>query len=65
MKYWSAPVSRCRVVGTAPEAATVLLAFEGRPVSEIVQLFMKYSNNAVAESLVKAIGAQRRLLATR
>jgi len=40
-----------------PETAVKLLAFEGRPIGEIVRLFMKYSNNAVAESLVKAMGA--------
>ena len=45
------------VRGTVPESATELLAFEGRPIAEIVRLFMKYSNNAVAESLVKAMGA--------
>ncbi len=34
-----------------------LLRHAGRPLSEIVRLFMKYSNNAMAESLVKAMGA--------
>ncbi len=42
--------------GKADEARHELLVFEGRPLSEIVQLFMKYSNNAVAESLVKSMG---------
>jgi D-alanyl-D-alanine carboxypeptidase/D-alanyl-D-alanine-endopeptidase (penicillin-binding protein 4) len=44
--------------GGAPAAAVELVAFEGRPLAEIVRLFMKYSNNNVAEALVKAIGAQ-------
>jgi D-alanyl-D-alanine carboxypeptidase/D-alanyl-D-alanine-endopeptidase (penicillin-binding protein 4) len=34
----------------------VLLRYRGRPLSEIVRLFMKYSNNAVAETLVKGLG---------
>ncbi|MFP6641234.1 MAG: D-alanyl-D-alanine carboxypeptidase/D-alanyl-D-alanine-endopeptidase, partial [Myxococcota bacterium] len=34
-----------------------LLRFDGRPLSEIVFLLMKYSNNAMAETLVKAMGA--------
>jgi len=33
-----------------------LLRFEGRPLAEIVRLFVKYSNNAVAETLVKGLG---------
>jgi D-alanyl-D-alanine carboxypeptidase/D-alanyl-D-alanine-endopeptidase (penicillin-binding protein 4) len=45
-------------IGSPPEGAQRLLVFHGRPMSEIVRLFMKYSNNAVAESLVKALGAQ-------
>jgi D-alanyl-D-alanine carboxypeptidase/D-alanyl-D-alanine-endopeptidase (penicillin-binding protein 4) len=42
--------------GRAEEAPHELLAFEGRTLSEIVLLFMKYSNNAIAESLVKSMG---------
>ncbi len=30
----------------------------GRPLSEVVRLFVKYSNNSIAESLVKTIGAR-------
>lgn len=41
-----------------PDDAFELLRFEGRPMAEIVRLFMKFSNNAVAEALVKAMGAQ-------
>jgi D-alanyl-D-alanine carboxypeptidase/D-alanyl-D-alanine-endopeptidase (penicillin-binding protein 4) len=44
--------------GDASKYATELIAFEGRPLSEIVRLFMKYSNNAIAETLVKAMGAR-------
>jgi D-alanyl-D-alanine carboxypeptidase/D-alanyl-D-alanine-endopeptidase (penicillin-binding protein 4) len=44
-------------IGSVPGDAHELLRFRGRPLSEIVRLFMKYSNNAVAESLVKALGA--------
>jgi D-alanyl-D-alanine carboxypeptidase/D-alanyl-D-alanine-endopeptidase (penicillin-binding protein 4) len=35
-----------------------LLQHPGRPLAEVVQLCLKYSNNAMAESLVKAMGAQ-------
>lgn len=44
-------------VGSVPPDAAPLLRFRGRPLGEIVRLFVKYSNNAVAESLVKAMGA--------
>lgn len=43
--------------GTVPHGAFELHRFEGRALSEIVQLFIKYSNNFVAEALVKAMGA--------
>jgi len=43
--------------GRAPEAMEVLLAYEGRPLSEIVELCMKYSNNQIAEALVKNLGS--------
>ena len=36
----------------------VLLDFEGESLSEIVELTLKYSNNAIAESLVKAVGME-------
>jgi D-alanyl-D-alanine carboxypeptidase/D-alanyl-D-alanine-endopeptidase (penicillin-binding protein 4) len=39
--------------GVVPAGATELLAFKGRPLAEIVRLFVKYSNNVIAESLVK------------
>jgi D-alanyl-D-alanine carboxypeptidase/D-alanyl-D-alanine-endopeptidase (penicillin-binding protein 4) len=43
--------------GAAPAEAPELLAFEGRPLAEIVRLFMKHSNNTIAEGLVKSMGA--------
>ncbi len=46
-------------VAVAAADALPLHTFEGRPLGEIVRLFVKYSNNAVAESLVKAMGAHR------
>ena len=42
--------------GTVPEQAALLLGFQGKSVAEIARLFLKYSNNAIAESLVKAMG---------
>jgi D-alanyl-D-alanine carboxypeptidase/D-alanyl-D-alanine-endopeptidase (penicillin-binding protein 4) len=45
--------------GVVPGGFVELFAYRGRPISEIVQLFMKYSNNAVAETLLKGLGAHR------
>jgi D-alanyl-D-alanine carboxypeptidase/D-alanyl-D-alanine-endopeptidase (penicillin-binding protein 4) len=42
-------------LGGAPASAHSLLEFRGKPVSETVRLFMKFSNNAIAETLVKAL----------
>jgi D-alanyl-D-alanine carboxypeptidase/D-alanyl-D-alanine-endopeptidase (penicillin-binding protein 4) len=39
------------------EALVLLLERPGRTLAEVVQLCMKYSNNAIAESLVKSLGA--------
>lgn len=47
------------VAGPVPASATELLAFEGRRLAEVVRLLIKYSNNGIAESLVKALGAAR------
>jgi len=44
--------------GLVPAAAVSLLPFEGKPLAEIVRRFVKYSNNMIAESLVKAMGAR-------
>ena len=43
---------------TASSAAseTLVLEWQGRPLSEIVQLCMKYSNNSIAETLLKNLG---------
>jgi D-alanyl-D-alanine carboxypeptidase/D-alanyl-D-alanine-endopeptidase (penicillin-binding protein 4) len=52
------------VRGEAKDYPYELLDFEGRPLSEIVRLFVKYSNNTVAETLVKALGARRGAVGT-
>lgn len=46
-------------LGPVSEDAVPLLAFQGKKLAEIVQLFLKYSNNAIGESLVKALGARQ------
>ena len=43
--------------GGVPPGAHPLLHFEGKPLGEIVRLFLKYSNNDIAESLLKSMGA--------
>jgi serine-type D-Ala-D-Ala carboxypeptidase/endopeptidase (penicillin-binding protein 4) len=44
-------------VGPVPAGFQELLAFDGKPLADIVRLFMKYSNNNIAEMLVKDLGA--------
>jgi D-alanyl-D-alanine carboxypeptidase/D-alanyl-D-alanine-endopeptidase (penicillin-binding protein 4) len=44
-------------IGPVPAGAERLLSFEGEPLSEVVRLFMKYSNNLMGETLVKQLGA--------
>jgi D-alanyl-D-alanine carboxypeptidase/D-alanyl-D-alanine-endopeptidase (penicillin-binding protein 4) len=39
-----------------PEAAVSLYQFEGKPLGEVTRLFLKNSNNFIAESLVKSAG---------
>jgi D-alanyl-D-alanine carboxypeptidase/D-alanyl-D-alanine-endopeptidase (penicillin-binding protein 4) len=39
--------------GAAPDSARPLHTFAGSPLADIVRLFMKYSNNGIAEALVK------------
>lgn len=41
-----------------PEDAVPVLRFEGKALAEVVRLFLKYSNNAIGEGLVKALGAR-------
>ncbi len=43
-------------VGAVAQSDVSILRFEGKPLSEVVRLFMKYSNNNIAETLVKAMG---------
>jgi D-alanyl-D-alanine carboxypeptidase/D-alanyl-D-alanine-endopeptidase (penicillin-binding protein 4) len=44
-------------VATVPVGYHELLAFEGKPLADVVRLFMKFSNNNIAEMLVKDMGA--------
>ena len=46
------------IVGPVPQNATPILSFRSKSLAEIVRLFLKFSNNAIAESLVKAMGAR-------
>ncbi len=41
--------------GRAPEGASELLRFRGYPLRRVVTLMLKYSNNMMAESLVKSL----------
>jgi len=43
-------------VAPAPAEAPELLAFEGHSLARVVALFLKHSNNAVAEILLKGLG---------
>ena len=43
-------------VAKVPSDAYELLVHKGRPLASIVRLFVKYSNNAIAETLVKNLG---------
>jgi D-alanyl-D-alanine carboxypeptidase/D-alanyl-D-alanine-endopeptidase (penicillin-binding protein 4) len=45
-------------VGSVPANAVPVLEFEGPPLSDVVWLFMKYSNNQIGEALVKALAAR-------
>ncbi|MFN8644703.1 MAG: D-alanyl-D-alanine carboxypeptidase/D-alanyl-D-alanine-endopeptidase [Candidatus Binatia bacterium] len=45
-------------VGPVPAGYVELTAFRGRPLAEITALLMKWSNNNIAEMLVKNLGAQ-------
>jgi D-alanyl-D-alanine carboxypeptidase/D-alanyl-D-alanine-endopeptidase (penicillin-binding protein 4) len=45
-------------VGKVPETAVRILEFKGKSMAEIVKLFLKFSNNTMAETLVKAMGVR-------
>ena len=40
----------------APDPAASLYRFEGKPLGEVARLFLKNSNNFIAEALVKSMG---------
>ncbi len=44
-------------VGPTPAGFSTLLAFKGRPLAQVVALLMKWSNNNIAEILIKDLGA--------
>jgi len=46
-------------VGVMPESAVVLGAHDSKPLSLIVRDLFKYSNNFIAEELLKVLGARR------
>ena len=43
-------------LGVVPDSMVSLLEFEGKSLADVVQLFLKYSNNTMGEMLVKALG---------
>ncbi len=45
-------------VRALPADAVPLHVFEGRALSDVVKLFLKYSNNQIGEALVKQLGAR-------
>ena len=45
-------------LGSVPDSMLSLLAFKGKSLADVVQLFLKYSNNTMAEMLVKALGVR-------
>lgn len=45
-------------VGSVPEDAVSVLEFKGPPLSDVVWLFMKYSNNQIGEALLKALAVR-------
>ena len=40
-----------------PDGAHELIAFEGRPLSDVVRRFLKFSNNPIGEALIKSLSA--------
>jgi D-alanyl-D-alanine carboxypeptidase/D-alanyl-D-alanine-endopeptidase (penicillin-binding protein 4) len=49
-------VAGAEKAGAAPVEAVLLESFEGLPLRTVADLFLKYSNNFIAESLLKQIG---------
>jgi D-alanyl-D-alanine carboxypeptidase/D-alanyl-D-alanine-endopeptidase (penicillin-binding protein 4) len=45
-------------LGTVPDSMVSLLEFKQAHLADVVQLFLKYSNNTMAEMLVKALGVR-------
>jgi len=45
-------------LGVVPDSMVLLDEFEGKSLADAVQLFLKYSNNTMAEMLVKALGVR-------
>ncbi|NQZ99938.1 MAG: D-alanyl-D-alanine carboxypeptidase/D-alanyl-D-alanine-endopeptidase [Myxococcales bacterium] len=44
--------------GVAPESGVVLLEHAGKPLAEVIRLFMKFSNNSIGEGLVKSLSVR-------
>ncbi len=45
-------------LGVVPDSMVRLLGFKGKSLADVVQLFLKYSNNTMGEMLVKALGVR-------
>jgi len=45
-------------LGSVPDSMVALDEFEGKSLADVVQLFLKYSNNTMGEMLVKALGVR-------
>jgi D-alanyl-D-alanine carboxypeptidase/D-alanyl-D-alanine-endopeptidase (penicillin-binding protein 4) len=45
-------------LAAAPDTATGLYTFEGKPAGEVIRLFLKNSNNFIGEVLVKSLGVR-------
>jgi D-alanyl-D-alanine carboxypeptidase/D-alanyl-D-alanine-endopeptidase (penicillin-binding protein 4) len=45
-------------LGAVPDSMVSLHEFEGKSLADVVQLFLKYSNNTMGEMLVKALGVR-------
>jgi D-alanyl-D-alanine carboxypeptidase/D-alanyl-D-alanine-endopeptidase (penicillin-binding protein 4) len=45
-------------LGVVPDSMVSLHEFEGKSLADVVQLFLKYSNNTMAEMLIKGLGVR-------